>query len=237
MELVAAIERPESHLVGKAIADLEPAAKTSAAVQARLNAHTNVVIDFSVPEASMKLLEQVAAENSALVLGTTGFDEEQTSRIKKAANLIPIVWATNMSLGVNLLFRVAAEVAKSLGDDFDVEIVEAHHNKKADAPSGTALTLAESVADALGRDINTDLVHGRSGRPGPRTKKEIGMHALRMGSVVGDHTVNFCSEFERIELKHHAQNRDVFASGAIRAAKWAVNQKPGLYNMQDVLFG
>lgn len=237
LELSAAIEMAGSPLVGKAIADLEPAAKATTAVMTELKGKVDVVIDFSVPEATIGLLEQIARKEAALVIGTTGFNEEQAARIKKASMLIPIVWAPNMSLGVNLLFKLAGEVAKILGTPYDIEIVEAHHNKKADAPSGTALGLAKSICEATGRDMEKDLVHGRSGRPGPRTHKEIGMHAVRMGSVVGDHSVYFCSEFERIELAHHAQNRDVFAAGALRAAKWVVGKKPGLYDMQDVLFG
>ena len=237
LELVAAIEGAGSPIIGKAISDLEPAAKVSTAVMTELKGNIDVVIDFSVPEATLAILEQVARKEAALVIGTTGFTEEQAARIKKAAMLIPIVWAPNMSLGVNLLFKLAGEVAQILGNGYDIEIVEAHHNKKADAPSGTALGLAKSICEATGRNMEKDLVHGRSGRPGARTHKEIGMHAVRMGSVVGDHRAYFCSEFERIELVHHAQNRDVFAAGALRAAKWVVGKKPGIYDMQDVLFG
>lgn len=237
LELTAAVDAAGSPVIGKAIADLEPTAKVSTAVMTELKGKVDAVIDFSIPEGTMSLLEQIARKEAALIIGTTGFNPEQENRIKKAALLIPIVWAPNMSLGVNLLFKLAGEVAKTLGIKYDIEIVEAHHNKKADAPSGTALGLAKSICEATDRDIEKDLVHGRSGRPGARTHKEIGMHAVRMGNVVGDHSVYFASEFERIELAHHAQDRDVFAAGAVRAAKWVVGKKPGIYDMQDVLFG
>ncbi len=236
LELIAAIESVGNPVIGKAISELEPSANVSTAVMTALQGKIDVVVDFSAPEAIIGLLEQIASLNSALVIGTTGFDAEQEERINKASMLIPIVMAPNMSLGVNLLFKLAGEVASLLGEEYNIEIVEAHHNQKADAPSGTALGLAKSICEATNRSLEKDLVHGRSGKPEARTSKEIGMHAIRMGSVVGDHTVNFCSNSERIELSHHAQNRDVFVTGALRAAKWVCGKKPGLYTMQDVLF-
>ncbi|MHC4887514.1 MAG: 4-hydroxy-tetrahydrodipicolinate reductase [Planctomycetota bacterium] len=237
LKLGSAIEYAGHPLIGKAISDLEPTSKSNMAVTTHIMGEVDVVIDFSTPEASMELLNEVARLDAPLVLGTTGITEEQADRVHKASQIIPIMWAPNMSLGVNLLFRIAGEVAKALGDEYDIEVVEAHHNKKADAPSGTALGLAQSLCEALDRDIEADLVHGRSGRPGPRTRREIGMHALRMGSIVGDHTVHFGNEYEQIAISHRAQDRNVFAAGALRAAKWLVGRKPGLYDMQDVLFG
>ncbi len=159
-----------------------------------------------------------------------------TASFREAAKSIPVIHAPNYSLGVNLLFKLAAEAARVLGDEYNIEIVEAHHNQKADAPSGTALGIARAVAEPLGRDVKKDLVYGRSGRPGKRAQREIGVHALRMGAVAGDHTVYFCNDHECVSITHHAESRDVFVSGALRAAKWLVRQKPGYYTMQDILF-
>jgi 4-hydroxy-tetrahydrodipicolinate reductase len=237
LELSAAVERPGHPLVGKGIQDLEPSAKTMTAVATEIVGKVDVLIDFSVPEALEDLLEDCASKDVPLVIGTTGLDEEAERRIEKAAKMLPVVYAPNMSLGVNLCFRLVREMAAALGEDFDIEITEAHHNRKADAPSGTALGLARAVAEALDRDLEKDLVHGRSGRPGPRGRREIGMHALRLGGVVGEHTVHFGSENEVIALSHRATNRDVFADGALRAAKWVAGRKPGCYSMEDVLFG
>jgi 4-hydroxy-tetrahydrodipicolinate reductase len=197
----------------------------------------SVLVDFSTPAATMQRAEEAAELGLALVIGTTGLEEAEISRLKALSARVPVLLAHNFSLGVNLLCRIAAEVARALGDDFDVEIVEAHHNRKVDAPSGTAMGLARAVAGALGRDVASDLRHGRQGRSCKRTPREIGMHALRMGSVVGEHTVHFGSEFERVELTHRASNRDVFAAGALRACKWIDGRSPGWYTMDDVLFG
>jgi 4-hydroxy-tetrahydrodipicolinate reductase len=170
-----------------------------------------------------------------MVIGTTGFAPEQVARVQELARQIPCVLAPNMSMGVNVLFKVVADVARLLGDDFDVEIVEAHHRFKKDAPSGTALKLAQNVADALGRDLNQTGVYARHGLIGERTRQEIGIQTVRAGDIVGEHTVIFASLGERIEITHRAHSRDNFARGAIRAAIWVVKQPPGLYNMQQVL--
>jgi len=237
LELTCALEMAGHPLVGRGIQDIEPAAKSMTAVATQIVGKVDVIVDFSAPEALEGLLEEAAAKDAALVVGTTGLSDDEVHRIDKAAKIIPIVYAPNMSLGVNLLFRIVREVAGALGDAFDVEIEETHHNKKADAPSGTAMGLARAVAEALGRDLDKDLVHGRSGRPGARKRREIGMHALRMGSVVGEHTVHFGNEYEVIGLSHRALDRDIFAAGALRAAKWVAGRKPGRYSMEDVLFG
>lgn len=197
----------------------------------------DVLVDFSSPENAVRNAERAVELNTRMVIGTTGLQMKQVDALNAAAEKIPVLFAPNFSLGVNLMFRLAAEAAKVLGDDYDIEIVEAHHNQKMDAPSGTALGIASVVARELGRDLDADLVHGRSGQVGKRTPKEIGMHALRMGSVTGKHTIYFCSEHECFEITHSAQSRDVFAAGALRAAKWIIGQKPGLYDMQDMLFG
>jgi 4-hydroxy-tetrahydrodipicolinate reductase len=236
LTLAGAVDAADHPLQGKPVSEFEPEA-SGVELATRFADGLDAIIDFSATSATMLLLEALPKDGPALVIGTTGFDAGETDRIKAASANLPVVMAPNMSMGVNLLFRLAGEMARALGEDFDIEIVESHHNQKADAPSGTAMGLAKSIVEATDRSLEEDLVHGRSGKPGPRTKREIGMHALRLGSVVGDHTVHFGSEFERIELTHRAQSRDVFASGALAAAKWASGREPGLYSMQDVLFG
>jgi 4-hydroxy-tetrahydrodipicolinate reductase len=236
LELAQALEYDKHPLLGKCVRDIDPEADSDIALECGA-LRGDVLIDFSSPEGTVARAKEAAAKGVALVVGTTGLDEAQTAEVRAAAKKIPVIHASNYSLGVNLVFRVAAEIAQALGEDFNIEIAEAHHNKKADAPSGTALSIAEKICAATGRDLKKNLVHGRSGKPGARTKNEIGMHALRLGSVVGDHTVYYASDFERIELTHRAQTRDVFAAGALRAAAWLAGKKPGMYEMGDVLFG
>ncbi|MDR0361155.1 MAG: 4-hydroxy-tetrahydrodipicolinate reductase [Planctomycetota bacterium] len=197
----------------------------------------DVLVDFSTPENAMQNARRAVELGVRLVIGTTGLQKTQTDALKDAAKSVPVMFAPNYSLGVNLMFRLAAEAARVLGGECDIEIVEAHHNRKVDAPSGTALGIAGVVAGELGRELDRDMVHGRAGQVGKRRTKEIGMHALRMGSVTGKHTIYFCSEHECIEITHTAESRDVFAAGALRAAKWIMSQAPGLYDMRDMLFG
>jgi len=237
LEVAQILERPGHPWLGRCACEFEPECNAAARLADRLMAGADVVIDFSSPEGTIVRLHEAVALRMPLVIGTTGISEDQIAEIKRAAQQVPVIHAPNFSLGVNLIFRLAAEMARALGENFDIEIVEAHHNKKADAPSGTALGIAKAVCEALGRDPRRSLVHGRHGKPGARSREEIGMHALRLGSVVGDHTLCFASEFERIELTHRAQTRDVFAAGALRAAKWLAGKKPNLYTMADVLFG
>ncbi len=237
LETVQALESAAHPLQGKELADIEPACKSSISLSSTLQPGADVIVDFSTPEGTAGLAATAAEMGVAMVIGTTGLNETETAAVTAAAEKIPVIHAPNFALGVNLVFRLAGEIARALGEDFDIEIMEAHHNQKADAPSGTALGIARSICAATGRDLDRDLVHGRHGKPGARTRKEIGMHSLRMGSVVGDHTVHFGSEYERIELTHRAQNRDVFAAGALRAAKWLVGRAAGSYGMADVLFG
>jgi 4-hydroxy-tetrahydrodipicolinate reductase len=197
-------------------------------------APADVIIDFTAPEATLQHLEAAVAAKKAIVIGTTGFTQEGIERIKAASRSIPVVFAPNMSMGVNILFKIAQEVARAV-PGYDVEIVELHHNMKKDAPSGTAAKLAELIATSLDRNIAEVGVYGRHGIPGPRKKEEIGVMAVRAGDIVGDHTVYFAGPGERIELTHRAHSRDTFASGSLTAAKWLAHQKPGLYDMQDVL--
>ena len=170
-----------------------------------------------------------------LVVGTTGLDAAGNAAMRAASAKIPIVFAPNFSVGVNTLFWLVRKAAAVLGEGFDVEVMEMHHNQKKDAPSGTAARLAEILCEARGLDPAKDVRHGREGLIGARTKTEIGMHALRGGDVVGDHTVFFAAQGERLEIVHRATSRDTFARGALRAARWALSQKPGLYSMEDVL--
>ncbi|MCK5533714.1 4-hydroxy-tetrahydrodipicolinate reductase [bacterium] len=193
-----------------------------------------VVIDFTNPKSSIDHARIAAAEGKKMVIGTTGFSSEQLEELKGIIKDIPCVLAPNMSKGVNLLFRLVGEVAKVL-NNYDIEILEIHHNKKKDAPSGTANRIAEVVARVLERDINKVKVCGREGVIGARKKEEIGVHAVRAGDVVGEHTVFFAGPGERIELVHRAHSRDAFASGALFAAKWLIDKPKGLYNMEDVL--
>ena len=194
-----------------------------------------VLVEFSVPEATLEHLRLVAAAGARAVIGTTGFSGAQREEIAALARRAPIMMAPNMSVAVTLAFRILPLMAKALGDDYDVEITEIHHRFKKDAPSGTALRMAEVVAEALGRDLGKVGVYGRQGLPGERTRQEIAVMSLRSGDVVGEHTVAFGALGERLELTHRAHTRDTFGRGALRAARWIRRQPPGLYDMADVL--
>jgi len=195
----------------------------------------DVLVDFTTPTATMKAVEFAEKNRLAMVIGTTGLSEENLNRIKQASKNIPIVQSPNMSVGVNILFKISEIVAKIIGKDYDIEILEAHHRFKKDAPSGTAVKLGEIVANATGRDYKKSAKFGRNGIIGERTKDEIGMQVIRAGDIVGEHTVIFGGIGERIELTHRAHSRENYAQGAMRAVKWVVNKKPGLYSMFDVL--
>jgi 4-hydroxy-tetrahydrodipicolinate reductase len=194
-----------------------------------------VVIDFSSHTATLGIAKLCAENGKALVVGTTGHTEEEGTQIKALTSKIPMVLASNYSTGVNTLFWLTRKAAEILGPGFDLEIVEMHHRMKRDAPSGTAKTLAEILAEVRKRQIEKVIRHGRKGIVGERTAEEIGMHSLRGGDVVGDHTVVFATQGERVELTHKASSRETFANGALRAAQWVVRQQAGLYDMQDVL--
>lgn len=195
----------------------------------------DVVIDFSFHSVTAAVAECCAQNKKALVIGTTGHSDLEKSQILNFKSQIPIVWASNYSTGVNALFWLTRKAAAILGPDFDLEIVEMHHRLKKDAPSGTAATLAGILADARQQQLKEVIRHGREGIVGERTAAEIGMHSIRGGDVVGDHTVIFAANGERVELTHKASSRETFANGALRAAQWVVKQKPSLYDMQDVL--
>lgn len=195
---------------------------------------TDALIDFTNPESALRNLEAAGEYKVSVVIGTTGFNEDQRKKIAKISKSIPVVFAPNMSVGANILFKLVETVAKKI-PDYDIEIVELHHNKKKDSPSGTATKLAEIAADSTGKNVSDMGIYGRHSAEAVRKKDEIGLHSIRAGDVVGDHTVYFAGLGERIELTHRAHSRDTFAAGAVRAAKWVAGRKPGLYDMTDVL--
>ena len=201
------------------------------------NCGVQAIIDFTIHSAATALTEEAATLGIPIVIGTTGMTADEKARIAAAAKKIPIIHAPNFSVGVNVLFKLATLAARTLGPDYDIEIVEAHHNQKIDAPSGTAHGLAEAIAKGLDTNLADVAVYGREGNIGKRPKKEIGIHAVRMADVVGEHTAYFAIGGERIELTHKASSRDTFARGALRAAKWLVQEKraPGFYTMSQVL--
>jgi 4-hydroxy-tetrahydrodipicolinate reductase len=194
-----------------------------------------VVIDFSSPAATLEHLRIAAQHRRAMVIGTTGFLDSEIDELKSLAQQVPCVLSPNMSVGVNLLYKVIGEMAKTLGDEYDIEVIEAHHRLKKDAPSGTALKIAEVLAQAVNRNLHEVGVYSRKGLIGERTKGEIGIQTIRAGDIVGDHTILFGGMGERIEVTHRASSRDTFARGALRAARWVVRQPPALYDMMDVL--
>jgi len=201
----------------------------------RLTPPADVLIDFSAPESTVQRVCECAEHGIALVVGTTGLTAEQQEELEAAAQRVPCMTAPNMSIGANLLFDLAAQVAKALGDEYDAEVVEIHHRFKKDSPSGTAMRIVSRIAEATGRSVDESAVYGREGQVGERTKSEIGVHAVRAGDVVGDHMVIFGTLGERIELVHRAHTRDAFAQGALRAAKFVAGRPAGMYSMRDVL--
>lgn len=198
-------------------------------------AAADALIDFTRPEGTLAHLEACARLGKSMVIGTTGFTAAQVDAIRAASARIAVVMSPNFAVGVNVLFKLAGDAAKAMGDDFDVEIIEAHHRHKVDAPSGTALKLGEIIARAMGRDLGAVAVHGREGDTGERGRKAIGFHAIRGGDIVGEHTVMFAGDGERVELTIRSQSRMTYALGALRAAKWLRDRPPGLYDMFDVL--
>ncbi|MGQ9688904.1 MAG: 4-hydroxy-tetrahydrodipicolinate reductase [Desulfobaccales bacterium] len=238
ISVVAALERPDHPAVGKDVGEVVGLPKKGMMVSGSLAEVLplgEVLIEFTHPEPTLAHLRQAAAAGKAMVIGTTGLSHQQVEELKGLAQKTRVVFAPNMSVGVNLMFKVVENIAKVLSEGYDVEIVEAHHRLKKDAPSGTALKLAQIIAQALGRDLDRVAVYGRKGITGERPTEEIGIMAVRAGDIVGEHTVTFCGIGERLEVIHRAHNRDNFARGAVRAAQWIVNQPPGLYDMQDVL--
>lgn len=238
ISVVGAIERGGHPLLGRDAGEVAGLGSIGVKIGHRIDDLLNnadVVIDFTAPEVTLYNLEMACIRGRPVVIGTTGLSKEGEEKIRECSKKIPCVFSPNMSVGVNLIFKVLQDVAKVLGDEYDVEIVEAHHRHKKDAPSGTAMQMARILAGALGRDLSQVGRFSRHGMIGERGKKEICVQSLRAGDIVGDHTVLFGGMGERIEITHRAHSRDNFARGAVRAAMWAVNQRPGLYDMMDVL--
>ena len=237
-KLTAAVDRPDSSLIGADAGELTALGKIGVILAGDLNAvldQFDVLIDFTHPSVTLKNLEVCRQAGKAMVIGTTGFSPEEKQLLSEAAKQIPIVFAANYSVGVNLCLKLLDTAARVLGDEVDIEIIEAHHRHKVDAPSGTALRMGEVVANALGRDLQKVAVYGREGQTGARERETIGFATVRAGDVVGDHTVLFAADGERVEITHKASSRMTFAKGAVRAALWLQSQPAGLYDMQDVL--
>lgn len=236
--LKAAIERQGSSLVGADAGEVAAIGHLNVKIVDDLKAvvdDIDVLIDFSLPDATEKNMQLCAEHNVAMVIGTTGFNEHQEQVLAKASEQVSIVYAGNYSTGVNLSLKLLGMAAKAFGTDADVEVIEAHHKHKIDAPSGTAYMMAEAVAEARGQNLKEVAVYGREGQTGEREAGTIGIHAIRGGEIIGDHTVMFIADGEVVEITHRARARMTFAAGAVRAATWVIQQSNGQYNMQDVL--
>jgi len=236
--LAVAVSRPGSSAVGRDAGELAGLGAFGVEVVDDLSVvmdQFDLLIDFTRPETSMDMIEQCRSAGKKIVIGTTGFNEKQKADIAKAANDVAIVLAPNMSVGVNLSLKLLELTAKIMGDSTDIEIIEAHHRHKVDAPSGTALRMGEVIASTLGRDLKACAVYGREGHTGERDRKTIGFSTIRAGDIVGEHTVMFADDGERVEITHKATSRMTFANGAVRAAVWLMDKRSGLYDMQDVL--
>ncbi|TRX00705.1 4-hydroxy-tetrahydrodipicolinate reductase [Candidatus Methylobacter oryzae] len=237
-ELTVAVSRPDSLSIGRDAGELAGISVTGVKVVDSLAAvvdQFDVLIDFTRPGASMDFIEICREAGKKIVIGTTGYSDEQKARISDAAKDVAIVMAPNMSIGVNLSLKLLEMTAKVMGDYTDIEVIEAHHRHKIDAPSGTALRMGEVVANALGRELKDCAIYGREGNTGERDRKTIGFSTIRAGDIVGEHTVMFADEGERVEITHKATSRMTFANGAVRAAVWLADKESGLYDMQDVL--
>ena len=238
VELGAAIERPGSSLLGVDAGELVGVGTLGVKLTPHLSEvvdQFDTVIDFTTPAFTLNNVELCREHGKSIVIGTTGMSDEQKDHLQKAARDISIVFASNMSVGVNLVFKLLETAARIMDEDADIEIIEAHHRNKVDAPSGTALSMGEIVADAVGRDLKECAIYGREGVSGVRDRETIGFSTIRAGDVIGDHTVLFASEGERVEITHKASNRVIYARGALRAVRWLSEKPAGLYSMQDVL--
>jgi 4-hydroxy-tetrahydrodipicolinate reductase len=237
-QVVGAVERPGHPDVGRDAGEVVGAGTAGVplvdSIEAALRG-AQVLLDFTAPAAAMRNLEAASRAGVAAVIGTTGLSEADLRRVRELCSKIPCVQSPNMSVGVNVLYGILAQVAQTLGDGYDVEVIEAHHHFKKDSPSGTAERMAQVLAKALGRDLGQVGVYGRHGIVGERPAKEIAVHAIRAGDIVGDHTILFGGMGERIEITHRAHSRDNFAWGALRAAGWVVGKPPGVYDILDVL--
>ncbi len=238
LTLAGAVESQGHHAVGEDAGEVAGCGRTGVLITddlSRAMERGEVVVDFTTPSATLGHLGIVAQHRRGIVVGTTGFSPLELDGLRQFSQQIPCVFSPNMSVGVNVMYEVIAEMAKTLGEDYDIEVIEAHHRLKKDAPSGTALKIAEVLARAVSRDLEQVGVYSRKGLIGERKRGEIGIQTIRAGDIVGDHTVMFAALGERIEVTHRASSRDTFARGALRAARWVVRQPAGLYDMADVL--
>lgn len=237
-ELTAAVDRPNSSLIGSDVGELMGRGALGVELSdnlASVQDDFDVLIDFTLPDATANNLRVCSQAGRPVVIGTTGHSDEQKATIRETASSLPIVWAPNYSAGVTLMFRLVQMAGEALGEDYDPEIIEAHHRHKVDAPSGTAVRLGEVLAEATGRDLGRDAIYGRQGYTGERDARTIGFETIRAGDIVGEHTVMLAGSGERVEIGHKASSRMTFANGAVRAALWVTSRQPGLYDMEDVL--
>jgi 4-hydroxy-tetrahydrodipicolinate reductase len=239
LELAAADERFELRAALVAVDDPRRGSRMAVGdrqvtLSAELDGACDVLIDFTSPAGTMAWLEVCQRRRIPMVMGVTGLDGDQAARIRRAGQQIPILCSANFSLGINSILGFLGRLARDLGDEYDIEIVEAHHRRKVDAPSGTALTLAREIATALGRSVENDAIYGRQGQVGPRPKGQIAIHAVRMGDLVSEHEVHFSGPGETVTIRHTAHSRATYAAGALRAARWLVRAGPGYYTMRDV---
>lgn len=234
-DVVTVLEKTGNPNVGRDAGELAGLGRLGLPVQDRSQTDFDVLIDFTLPAGTMHWLDYCLTCKRGIVIGTTGHEPEQLGAIEAAAARIPVLKAANMSVGVNLMFQLAARMATALGDDYDIEIIESHHRFKADAPSGTALSLRDAILQATGRNAEKDVTYGRRGQTGQRPPRQIGIHAVRVGDTVGEHEVRFGTLGETLSLTHRAHTRDTFAKGALRAAAWLAGKLPGRYDMADVL--
>jgi 4-hydroxy-tetrahydrodipicolinate reductase len=232
LKIASAVEHKGHAALGKDYGELLQNGALGLKVSESIAGPADALIDFSTPEAVLARVPECVKHKIAMVVGTTGFKDDQVKELKKAATKIPILVSSNMSFGVNLLFKITEDVARALGPDFDIEIVETHHRMKKDAPSGTALTLAQGIAEARG---GATIHHGRSGTVGERKKGEIGVHAVRGGDIVGEHTIYYIADGESFEITHRARTREIFARGALRISQVLAKKKPGYYSFRDLL--
>jgi 4-hydroxy-tetrahydrodipicolinate reductase len=235
LKLVAALEMKGHEHIGKNLSTMISRGHNNVIISDELNDAADVLIDFTSPDSTIDRLNTCIDKEIAIVTGTTGLDSEQMEQIKKASQIVPCLFSPNMSVGVNLLFNLVESVSNILGEEADIEIIESHHRYKKDAPSGTALKLAETVCAATNREMDDVVIYGRKGFSGERPQNQICVHSIRSGDIVGEHTVTFCNAGERLELVHKAQTRDSFALGSIRAAKFLAGKPPGFYSMKDAL--
>jgi 4-hydroxy-tetrahydrodipicolinate reductase len=235
LRVVAALTIGDDPAVGRDAGLVAGLDKLGVCITARCEVACDVMIEFTLPSGCRAWASWCADKRVPLVSGTTGLGEAETAALQAAAQRVPVVWASNMSVGIGLLLRLVADVARQLDEGWDVEICETHHKHKVDAPSGTARALYQAVCAARGQDPLEAATYGRYGRCGPRLAGEIGIHAVRLGDHIGEHEVHFAAAGETLTLRHRAQSRDIFAAGALRAARWIVGREPGLYEMRDVL--